>query len=108
MLTEYSYPGNVRELENIITRGMTMLDDDEHVLTSGNIDIRRLESEPESRESQIDVSEVGIDNYMEEIEISLIKKYLKRNNGNITKTAEDLKIKRQTLQHKLKKYDLSL
>lgn len=105
-LTDYSYPGNVRELENIITRGMTMLEDDEHVLTSANIDIRRNMDNAEAVEPQVDIAQVGIVHYLEEIEMNLIKKYLRDNQGNITKTAEDLKIKRQTLQHKLKKYNL--
>ena len=105
-LTDYSYPGNVRELENIITRGMTMLEDDEHVLTSANIDIRRNMDNAEAVEPQVDIGQVGIVHYLEEIEMNLIKKYLRDNQGNITKTAEDLKIKRQTLQHKLKKYNL--
>ena len=51
------------------------------------------------------IGALGLDGYMSQIEDRLIRYYMKENNGNITRAAEDLKIKRQTLQHKLKKYN---
>jgi arginine utilization regulatory protein len=41
-----------------------------------------------------------------DIERDRIVESLEKNKKNISKTAEDLGIKRQTLQHKLKKYDI--
>lgn len=105
MLLDYSYPGNIRELENIITRGMSMIDD-EHVLSSSYIDIRKIEIEQDKRVQKVDISEVGLSSYLEQVELQLIKQQLMNHNGNVTKAAEDLRIKRQTLQHKMKKYGL--
>ena len=104
LLENYNYPGNVRELENIITRGMTMIDD-EHVLSSSKIDIRKIEDETKEDFDVEGIGALGLDGYMSQIEDRLIRYYMKENNGNITRAAEDLKIKRQTLQHKLKKYN---
>lgn len=104
ILLEHSYPGNVRELENIIARGISMVDD-EHVLSANMLDI--LELEADTMESDLlNMSGQSLDRYMEEIERAIIKKKMLEHNQNISKTAEVLGIKRQTLQHKLKKYRL--
>ena len=42
--------------------------------------------------------------YLEGIEYQIIKEAMINAGGNISKAAEALQIKRQTLQHKLKKY----
>ena len=44
--------------------------------------------------------------YMESLEKEIIRGALLDQGGNISKTAEVLMIKRQTLQHKMKKYGL--
>jgi arginine utilization regulatory protein len=48
----------------------------------------------------------SLDEILEKIEISLINEALSNYNGNISKSAEKLGIKRQTLQHKMKKYGM--
>jgi arginine utilization regulatory protein len=47
-----------------------------------------------------------LDEILKKIEISLINEALSNYNGNISKSAEKLGIKRQTLQHKMKKYGM--
>ena len=47
--------------------------------------------------------EKGLDSFLSRVEESLIREAMLIANGNITKAAQRLKIKRQTLQHKLKK-----
>lgn len=105
-LMSYSYPGNVRELENIIARGLSMVDD-EHMLSPNMLDLRETENEKGFIQSGVpDLSEVGLDDYMKNLEKQIIEQYMQKNYDNITQTARELGIKRQTLQHKLKKYDL--
>ncbi len=48
----------------------------------------------------------GLDAHMEYIEKNIIQDAMILNNGNVTRAANYLKIKRQTLQHKLRKYDI--
>lgn len=105
LLTEYAYPGNVRELENVIARAMSMIDD-EHVLSSSYIELHSMDELPREAPAHQEVQEVGLDAYMEKLERRLIEEQMLRSGGNITKAAEALKIKRQTLQHKLKRFDL--
>lgn len=106
-LVGYDYPGNVRELENIIMAAVSM-SEGEHSLQAEYIQIpdgRRYNDTSASR--AFDSSEETLDIYLENIEVEIIKTTLKMNSGNISKTAAILGMKRQTLQHKLRKYGFS-
>ena len=102
-LKSYDYPGNVRELENIIEQAISMADE-EHVLTEKllNLPERRMFSEPPVRY----IEGEGLEEYLYQLEEQIIADEMLKANGNITKAADALKIKRQTLQHKLKKYGI--
>ncbi len=102
-LLSYNYPGNVRELENIIMAAISMIDD-ENVLTDKHI----LIDDVNNNTVKIDYEflELGVEKYLENLEKEIIKNTLNTYQHNITKSAEHLKIKRQTLQHKIKKYNL--
>ena len=102
-LMEYDYPGNVRELENIIMAGVSMIEE-EHVLDDEHLTIDRdNKKKPASLE---EVTELGLNNYLSMIESHLIDEAMSINQGNISKAAKQLGIKRQTLQHKLKKNNI--
>lgn len=103
-LKKYDYPGNVRELENIIM-GTVSLAEKEHVVTENMLAFNRG-TPPKKQVMSFDPSEYSLDDYMQELEVSIIKDALAKCSGNISQTAAMLSIKRQTLQHKLKKYGL--
>ena len=104
-LMNYDYPGNVRELENIIMAAVSLAGKD-HVLTEKSIRIQSTEQSAKSLKNAYDPRECSMDEYFEKLEISIIKETMAKHSGNISKTAEELGIKRQTLQHKLRKYGL--
>ncbi len=103
-LKSYDYPGNVRELENIIAQAVS-LTTNEHVLTSGLLQMPVstgvFSSDIERWDRRGPLAE-----YMSSLEKELIREALLDCGGNISKAADELKIKRQTLQHKMKKYGL--
>lgn len=105
-LQKYDYPGNARELENIIMSAVSMCDDNEHILDSSLFSIQY------SREYQLDdyekIINSGMDDYLGDLEKKIIVKALDRHHNNITRASKALKIKRQTLQHKIKKYDINI
>jgi arginine utilization regulatory protein len=103
-LLKYDYPGNVRELENIIMSAISMADDHDRILSKNNFN--SLDTDREHLNLTYEIGDEGIDVYLSNLEKHLIEKTLANNDYNITKSAEVLKIKRQTLQHKIKKYDL--
>ena len=97
-LLAHEYPGNVRELENII----------EHcfVLCQGEvIEKKHLPTSvcPISSMDRIETSEVRTLKQMEQL---LIVEALRRNKGNQTVTAKELGINKSTLFRKLKAYDI--
>lgn len=100
MLLEYDYPGNVRELENIIMSAVSMADD-EHVLTDDHISLKVMPLN--DFEDYTRVLEIGLPEYTRKIEKRLIDKAMALNEDNISRAAKGLGISRQNLQHKLKK-----
>lgn len=103
-LQSYEFPGNIRELENFIEQAVS-LSDNENVLGAEHINIpyqRMKIPEPELSYS------VGapLDEYLAELESRIISSAIVRSGGNVSKAADDLGIRRQTLQHKLKKYSI--
>ena len=103
-LKNHDYPGNVRELENIIEQAVSM-SDNEHALTEKNLSmpgVRRRKAPVIDYEKNI-----PLDQYLDSIEAKIISEALLDARGNISKAADNLQIKRQTLQHKLKKHKLT-
>ena len=101
-LLSYDYPGNVRELENIIMSALSMFEPAEHVVGEDDLVINRRKSLP--AQNVYNLGDGGLDAYLAKIEREMIENALVSSGGNITKAAESLKIKRQTLQHKIRKY----
>ncbi|HVP19690.1 MAG TPA: sigma-54 dependent transcriptional regulator [Spirochaetia bacterium] len=88
-LSAYSFPGNVRELENVIERAFILCSSD----TIGPRDL----GEPFSRASR--TPRTG---RLRDQERELIEKTLARHGGNRTHAAKDLGISRRTLLNKIK------
>ncbi|MBW8201268.1 sigma-54-dependent transcriptional regulator [Flagellimonas abyssi] len=89
ILERYHWPGNIRELENIIQRVVIMSD--------GPIGIEDI---PEFLKYRIDFPQKGLVP-LREMEKEYIKKVLLHTKGNKTKAAEILQIDRKTLRDKL-------
>ncbi|MBF0519762.1 MAG: sigma-54-dependent Fis family transcriptional regulator [Nitrospirae bacterium] len=100
ILMDYDFPGNVRELENIIERGV--------IMTNGNIlDEHHLPEDIRSLSIKTFRKKQGRILTLEEQEMAYIKWVLRELNGNKTIAAEALGLDRVSLWRKLKKYELS-
>ena len=92
-LMHYDYPGNVRELENIIEQAFVLC-------RGGWIELRHLP--PELRPAAAREVDAGGSMNLRSMERHLIEAALKRHNGNRTRTARQLGINASTLYRKLK------
>ncbi|WDV44162.1 sigma 54-interacting transcriptional regulator [Clostridiaceae bacterium M8S5] len=111
---QYEWPGNVRELQNKIESAMNMIADDEHVLKKEYFSHFFEDTHYFNRKANSEYDWIlknmnknkSLPEVMAEIEEELITVKLSETDFNISKTAKLLNIKRQTLQHKIKKYDI--
>jgi len=90
-LQEFNYPGNIRELENMIERAIVVGDGKRITLKDLPLEKTIVSSSAES---------------LDDFEASFILQILNKYSWNISRTAKALKVDRVTLYHKIKKYDL--
>ena len=106
-LINYSWPGNIRQLENVIENIVNLDGNMSFVLkeekTENKGDISRLENKIQVAEEESD----EIYN-LEYIEKRHIIKALRKYKNNICKTSDTLGISRNTLYSKIKKYQIDL
>ena len=105
LLMEYPFPGNVRELENIIERSVAL--ETTNIILPENLVMPGTGEIDEKTALSADIPEEGI-NLNEElarIEMLLIKKALQKANGSKTKAAKYLNISFDSLRYRLEKLD---
>ena len=101
-LQGYEWPGNIRELENIIERMIALATDLEITIADIPEHISGRIYEPSG--TIIKIPEDGI--ALDTLERMVIKEILQRTGGNRSKTARMLQIPRHVLLYRLKKYGL--
>ena len=98
-LLRYDYPGNVRELENLIERAVVLTRDDVVGLTDLPLTLDPQAAEPETGP--------GLVAAVEGLERRMIREALAKADGIQTRAAELLGIGERVLRYKLKKYGLA-
>ena len=108
VLVQYDYPGNVRELQNIIERAMALETSQE--LTAPNLSSYIEEQLPiKKRPIDLEIPSEGVDleKIVEDVERTLLLKALDRTKGIKKKAAELLHINFRSMRYRLEKYGLN-
>ncbi|MGB9721852.1 MAG: sigma-54-dependent transcriptional regulator [bacterium] len=98
IITKYNFPGNIRELENIIERAI--------VFSRGNV--ITVDDLPEYllAHKGYNLARGKLNEMIEKIEREMITSALERHNNNQTRAAEELGISERVLRYKIKKYKI--
>ncbi len=106
-LESYDYPGNVRELQNIIERACVFESGDLLGVGSLPLDILKTNDQKKLETSSygdIDFTNFNLDNFIENVEKEIIEKAIEKAKGNKKEASELLGISLWALYRRLEKY----
>jgi two-component system response regulator AtoC len=105
-LMAFGWPGNVRQLENVIERTFA-LSPGRTQLTASDLpdELQSIRFVPDGAELAIPDDGIEMDQLVSEFEHTLIRRALERTRGNKRQAAELLRVKRTTLIEKLKRLE---
>ncbi len=104
----YPWPGNIRELKNVIER-LVAISTDMLIRfedTDLNASMSIVKTEAPGQTLQVSGDRVRLKEAVRALEINLIKDALIKTQGNISKASRDLDLPQQTLSNKIKRYEL--
>ncbi|MGZ3772648.1 MAG: sigma-54-dependent transcriptional regulator [Pseudobdellovibrionaceae bacterium] len=109
LLKSYRWPGNIRELENVIERAFIV--ENSNLITSESLPDSLKSAPKDSPEKTVPVGQstrLDFDAFKEEMEKEFIINALKANNGRINQTVAQANIPKNTLLRKIRKYGINV
>jgi arginine utilization regulatory protein len=102
-LLRYNWPGNVRELEHIVEFAINQIDDWEETLQMKDIE-ERVKNFIRHSEEELQVG--PLKEAVARLEKKMIEKAIQQTKNNVSQAAKMLEIPRQTLQNKIRLYEI--
>jgi len=102
VLLTYSWPGNIRELENVIERALVLTDGDTISLEDLPEAVRR--PSPDGPGMSVDGDDLSVKRHGARLERHLIQLALDRTGGNKTQAADLLELSPRALRYKIQEY----
>ncbi len=115
VLMDYDFPGNVRELENIIERGVAL--ESSNIILPESLSLTSAirkqgknasqdQAEFQAVANEEELFQRGLDDVINNLEKRLISHALKKADNSKTRAADLLKVSFRSLRYKVKKYEL--
>lgn len=106
-LQKHSFPGNVRELENILERAFTLCEGQQIEESDLHLNAARIGVEEQLNTASLFSKAKGrYDRFIEDIEKKVLLEALQQTDHNKTQAADLLGISFRTIRYKLKKFDM--
>ena len=101
-LLDYNWPGNIRELENVLERALVLTDDE--VVSIGDLPEAVRRPAPDTPGIGIDSDDLSVKKHAARMERHLIQVALDRTGGNKTQAADLLELSPRALRYKIQEY----
>jgi two-component system response regulator PilR (NtrC family) len=103
-LQQYGFPGNVRELENILERALALHEGD--TIDVDDLNLPEFQDELIKQQSQFMAEQMSLESYLEDVEKKALAAALEENRWNKTAAAKQLGMTFRSFRYRLKKLGL--
>ncbi len=108
LLLNYTWPGNIRELINVIKRASAMCDNYHITIDDLPLHLKSFSSKLDYRLQVQSYSDMTLDEAISELEKKMIKEALKKARGMQAKAARILGISERSMWYRIKKYGIDI
>jgi DNA-binding NtrC family response regulator len=105
LLQNYAWPGNIRELQNVISRSYFLANDS--VISDADLPLEKKQSKCAIDDEVLDLNyRDAKERIIEQFEVAYLTHQLRLHNGNISKTAESCGLDRRSIHRLVKKFNI--